>query len=218
MCIRDSFNHGGTSLTVLIKSTVKISVVYLSGYLVFLPYHLFYEAFFIGIEPTTNTTKLSQFLLINGLFIFIISTFLVIDSMSYWNKLARKVKTRLAVLYSKDPEISSRIDKKRLAGLVTVAVLLGYLICSTAFDLMGSTIPVAAFILAGILLTFRKLLRSNRIDRHDMAFVMILAGTAMAIVIAVDIIRVSGDIDRMNTVFKFYLEVWVLLAIVSRAL
>ena len=156
--------------------------------------------------------------MINGLFIFIISTFLVIDSMSYWNKLARKVKTRLDPLYSKDPEISSRIDKKRLAGLVTAALLLGYLICSTAFDLMGSTIPVAAFILAGILLTFRKLLRSNRIDRHDMAFVMILAGTAMAIVIAVDIIRVSGDIDRMNTVFKFYLQVWVLLAIVSSAL
>ena len=216
--VYEYFNHGGPSLTVLIKSTVKIGVVYLSGYIVFLPYHLFYEAFFIGIEPTTNTTKLSQFLLINGLFIFIISTFLVIDSMSYWNKLARKVKTRLAVLYSKDPESSSKIDKKRLAGLVTVAVLLGYLICSIVFDLMGSTIPMAAFILAGILLTFRKLLRSNRIDRRDMAFVMILAGTAMAIVIAVDIIRVSGDIDRMNTVFKFYLQVWVLLAIVSSAL
>lgn len=213
--VYEYFNHGGFSLTVLLKSIVKIGVVYMSGYLAFLPYHFFYEAFFIGIEPTTNTTNLAQFLLINGLFIFIIVSFLAIDTSTHWNKLLRKIKSLLAALPSKDPEISSRIDKKRLAGLVTAVILLGYLICSVLFDLLGSTIPLAACILVGTLLTFMKFLRSKQADKRDMAFIMVLAGTAMTIVIAVDIIRVSGDIDRMNTVFKFYLQVWILMAIVS---
>ena len=42
-----------------------------------------------------------------------------------------------------------------------------------------------------------------------------MALTAFFVVIGVDIVRVEGDIDRMNTVFKFYLQVWVLMGLAS---
>jgi len=42
-----------------------------------------------------------------------------------------------------------------------------------------------------------------------------LLGLALFIGIGVDLVRVEGDIGRMNTFFKYYLEIWVLLSIVS---
>ena len=56
---------------------------------------------------------------------------------------------------------------------------------------------------------------SSRPDAPQTVFALLLALTAFCIVIGVDIYRIEGDIERMNTVFKFYLQVWVLLALAS---
>ena len=69
--------QGGLSLSMLFRAAVKSIIVFAIGYLAFLPYHLNYEAFFTGVESTTNNTALWQFLAIHGLFVFIIGSFCV---------------------------------------------------------------------------------------------------------------------------------------------
>jgi YYY domain-containing protein len=43
----------------------------------------------------------------------------------------------------------------------------------------------------------------------------LLIATAMALSVGVEIFVLEGDVERMNTVFKFYLQVWILLSIAA---
>ena len=52
-------------------------------------------------------------------------------------------------------------------------------------------------------------------DAPHLAFALLMAGAALALVVGLDFYRVEGDIDRMNSVFKFYVQVWVLLALAA---
>ncbi|MBN1810300.1 MAG: glycosyltransferase family 39 protein [Anaerolineae bacterium] len=46
-------------------------------------------------------------------------------------------------------------------------------------------------------------------------FLWLMVGLAMSICVAIEVVVVKGDIGRQNTVFKFYLQVWILLSIAA---
>jgi uncharacterized membrane protein len=52
---------------------------------------------------------------------------------------------------------------------------------------------------------------------HEKRVVLFFVGTALALTILVEIIVLRGDIGRMNTVFKFYLQSWTLFTISAAA-
>jgi uncharacterized membrane protein len=47
--------------------------------------------------------------------------------------------------------------------------------------------------------------------------VLFFIGTGLLLTLMVETVVVSGDIGRMNTVFKFYLQSWTLFAVSSGA-
>jgi YYY domain-containing protein len=57
-----------------------------------------------------------------------------------------------------------------------------------------------------------------RLDTSDAKrFVLFLTGTALTITLAVEFISLVGDIGRMNTIFKLYLQAWMMFAISAAA-
>jgi YYY domain-containing protein len=216
------FRKGGLSLVVLLESGLKTALVFLVGYVAFLPYNVNYEAFFTGLEPTTNQTALWQFLAISGLFIFIIGSFVLSESRGWLVKAAR---LRLAWTFAGnaasqgDPAVGKGdgplVGTARLLATVVLAAAAGYFVYVVSSRWLGSTIPFLAVLAVLAASVGLRRLRSDEHDAPIVSLVVAMVLVALALAIGLDVYRVEGDIDRMNSVFKFYLQIWVLLAVAS---
>jgi YYY domain-containing protein len=93
------------------------------------------------------------------------------------------------------------------AGLAFLAVLvLGLLVLKVGIAWL--VLPLAAW--AGALI-----LRPGQPDAKR--FVLFLVGTGLVLTLMVEVVVLVGDIGRMNTVFKFYLQVWTLFSVSAAA-
>jgi uncharacterized membrane protein len=92
------------------------------------------------------------------------------------------------------------------SGIILLVLIIALLIWGVS--IAWFTLPLIVW--AGILL-----LRPGLSDAKRVVLVMIGAGVALTLM--VEVIVLVGDIGRMNTVFKFYLQVWTLLALSAAA-
>jgi YYY domain-containing protein len=132
-----------------------------------------------------------------GLFLFVIIAWMSWETRQW---LAQTPLSALSKLKPYELLIEAAI------GLLVVAVI------GLTFMLK---IQVAWFILPLAFWALVLLLRPNLPDAKRMVLFMI--GTGLTLTLVVEIIVLVGDISRMNTVFKFYLQVWVLFAISAAA-
>ena len=91
-------------------------------------------------------------------------------------------------------------------GAVAVAIF-GLLYISKV-EIAWFTVPLACW---AMILIFRPTLPDAK------RFVLFMIATGMVITLFVEVIVLDGDIGRMNTIFKFYLQAWIMFAISSAA-
>ena len=214
--------HGGLSFITLLRVGVKSLLVFAIGYVVFLPYHLNYETFFSSIERTTNTTPLWQFLAISGLFVFIIGSFCLWELRGILSSAFSGIRPRLGslldTLAERSPARASStlptVGPGALVGMILASVAVGYFLTAILSGYgAGGTIILALAAIGLVGVVALRVLTTSRNGSPVTLFVALMAGTAFALVLGLDIFRVEGDIERMNSVFKFYLQVWALLAL-----
>ena len=179
------------------------------GYVVFLPFHLNYETFVGGVEATTNTTTIWQFLAISGLFVFAIGSFALVEAKS----LAAGLRPPAAVasLF----RLRDGVGRRQVAVPVLAALGAALLALVALSDTVGGTVPLVVALLALTAGVCVARLLAMRDDAAQLAFAGLLACTALALVIGLEFVRVQDDIERMNSVFKFYLQAWTLMALAS---
>jgi YYY domain-containing protein len=90
------------------------------------------------------------------------------------------------------------------------AVVLVMLVLSVWLKVRIHWLALPLLLWAGVLI-----LRPGQSDSKRA--VLFLIGTSLFLTVLVEVIVLSGDIGRMNTVFKFYLQAWVMLAASSAA-
>ncbi len=169
------------------------------SYVAFLPFHAATETFGTGIEPTLWRTPISNYLLIHALPLIAAACLLSAT-------LPRAIAPVLA--RAKGQRSLEALDQWLLVGVAVGLLLAGYF-WAAGFITVG-------FLTIALTLTAWALVASLASEEYPerRADLMALAMLAMALAIGigVDLVRVEGDIARMNTLFKYYLVAWLLFA------
>lgn len=172
----------------------------LAGFAVLLyqPFSQWYGLAYSQVSMWTNEkTPITSYWVHWGLFLFVIISWML------WETRQWLAQTPVSALTKLKPYLLLI----ELGGVLFVVALLGL-----QFFL---NVPIAWFAFPIAVWALILIFRPQQPDAKRLVLFMI--GTGILLTLVVEFIVLSGDIGRMNTVFKFYLQVWVLFAISASA-
>lgn len=193
----------------------RLAVVVAGGWLLFLPFHRDYASAYFGAELWKGShTPLWAYLLIHGFFLFVLTSYMLVEllygrghnsilrslqlTLRYWRK-RQRMRRLFDAIAKPRPTYGLALNLSQLALGTAVAIML-----------LNPVIGLAA----GLLLMAALLLFSRRPDPRRQ-LLLSLIGLGLLLTAMVELVVLKGDISRMNTVFKFYLQVWVMWAVAS---
>ncbi|MFN8426064.1 MAG: DUF2298 domain-containing protein [Anaerolineales bacterium] len=181
-----------------------VALLFALSRLLYLPYRIAYYQAYSALDPWKGPfTPISSYLTMWGLFLFIIVAWMV------WETREWMAQTPVSSLRKLKP--FQMLIEAALIVFAFMLLLLQYNQSSTTYGGVAVSwiaLPIAAW--AGVLM-----LRPNLPDAKR--FVLFLIGTALLITVVVEVLVVVGDIGRQNTIFKFYLQSWFMLAVSAAA-
>ncbi len=165
--------------------------------LLYQPFAQWYGLGYSAIDPWNGTqTPFGSYITQWGLFLFVIVTWMVCETIDWM------ASTPVSSLSKLRPY------------LIFIEAGIGLLIAAVAATLVLGVkigwIPLILGAWAALLI-----LRPGLSDMKR--GVLFMVGTGLALTLMVELVVLRGDISRMNTVFKFYLQVWTLFGISAAA-
>jgi uncharacterized membrane protein len=209
-----------------LRAALRGTLTLVLAYVLFLPFHRHYAGVFSGVARWHGSrTHINDYLTIHGLFLFAITSAVVVDlatgrdlgsvARAYrmgfrsWDRL-RRFRDLHRVLVRPSP--AHQLGVRAVAWACAAVPILA---------LVGDGVP--ALIVGLATLAALALVRRPRRSVEPLSQALWQAALALfliglAITIAVEFVVAKNiDVGRSNTVFKFYLQVWVLWSLAAAA-
>jgi YYY domain-containing protein len=226
------------------RGAIKTVVLLGLTLLMFQPFQSHYQLPATGfhVMDQRETTPFHQYLAHFGVFLFIIIGYVSFLGWRNWRrrpaKALRSVGATYAVLFIAGAFIAGTaswfishsplpFSMKGLSGMLFLKDTFGGILAPLpgaspvyTTDTAGAhhNTPVVGFALLGlalVLLLGFAALKRGRSDGAIRLFVLTMLGVGLFLSAGVEMVALDGDIQRMNTVFKFYIHIWILFAAVA---
>lgn len=209
----------------LLAAGITALMIGAAALLLYLPFFQNYQALVQGIDRVRDATPLTSYLLIYGLFLAVLVPAVLGVAWRLLRDRERRLRAGRAAeerpaetapvvgIVAGVPSRLGRIDVLLLGALVALALLL---IASVALPALSLKLWLGALILSGLVVL------AARRAAPATWFVVWMAVVAWAVSLGVELIYIRDHLAgdewyRMNTVFKFGLQAWVLLALAAAA-
>jgi YYY domain-containing protein len=159
------------------------------AYVLYLPFHIEFQNGVSGLGPVTTPTDPGQFMILFGLWIFITASFFFVELRDHWPQVLAAPRVTVIRYF-----------------LLVVAFVLAY------------RLSLKALLILLLALGLGLVWASRRNPAKLLTYILLLAGLGIAL--SMELVYVRDFLDnspyeRMNTVFKFYFEVWLCLSVGS---
>ncbi len=190
------------AVSVLVSLAIYAALCGLA-YLFYLPFYASYLQLYVnGLGPVNLGTKLSDYLTINDLWLFLAVSFFLLELYRWWaRRLAARAEAEGRVL-----SVAGGVVARRVSGYVLLCAVV--LTCAALLGLKALLVTLIAT--GGFLLVVQRDPRTR--------FISLLFVAALCISLGLELVYVrdfldGGIYERMNSVFKFSISAWFCFAI-----
>jgi YYY domain-containing protein len=174
----------------LLEAVGTAAVLLIAAQVLYQPYHYWYG---LGYEQAElwrgSKTPLIDYITVHGLPLFLLTAWLA------WETRQWLAQTPLTALNRLRPHLGA------ISGLLLFWFSITVVFLVLGYPIMLLVLPLMGWI--GVLL-FRP---RQPVGKQ---VILVMVGVGLALTALVELVVLQGDISRMNTVFKFYLQVWEL--------
>ncbi|MHB0868339.1 MAG: DUF2298 domain-containing protein, partial [Chloroflexota bacterium] len=199
----------------LVEAGAAAAGMFVVARLLFLPFNRAYELFYNGVDPSPGKTSVQHYLVILGFFVFCLASALLFNLSQ-----SRRHRIWLRELWERARGHPRAARRRELSDLlvrptswVEMLPFLALMLTGMAAGAILLKLYLVALLLGlGMLVLLAPFERDAPPERLLLA---LFAGAGIALTLGVEFVTIKGDIGRMNTVFKFYLQAWFLFGIAS---
>jgi YYY domain-containing protein len=183
------------------------------SYLFFWPFYASYQQLYVnGVGLVSQATSLADYLHVSGIWLFLVASFLLFELYRWWGQVA----------HARPHSFSAYLWRASAWKRVCLYAFACICLLSSA-ALLGTRVLLGLLLALGLLLFFLHGIRSpsSRDEktwdaRARYTYLLILIGLALSVGIELVYIRDfldGGDYARMNTFFKFSMQIWIYFAL-----
>jgi YYY domain-containing protein len=189
-----------------------------AAYVAYLPFHDHFRSTFTGFDVWRGgRTSLGDYLTIHGFFLFLITSALIAD-LTVGKDLGPAARALRLVVRTRKPrrllDLHRKLVHPSAAYVATAAVFALAALAVTVLVVLGELVAsliVALLALTAVLVPRRTRPSTSPQRQRLWQMTLVLVACGLLLTLAVEYLVVQNiDIGRSNTVFKTYLQVWVM--------
>jgi len=193
----------GRATVLAIAGRVLLLIVLAVG--MYAPFRQWFGSSYVSAELWRGPrTPLGDYMTVHGLFLFVLVTFLAVQSAGW-------VRAKVHTLFYTPLGVLVPVLWRNLRWIVGggIVALWGVLwLWRNDYQALILALPLVVWVAL-------LLLRRDQSPRQ--LFVLALVGAGVGLTLAAEVFTLKGDVGRSNTVFKFYIQVWIFFSVAAGA-